>query len=198
MNDGTEAGDVNRGGALPLVVIIGPPAVGKMTVGQELARLTGYKLLYNHMIIDLITEFFPYDSESFGRLAHDLRVRIITEFAGAGCGAVVTWGWLRNLALDVHSLDELAAIYARHGADTWFAELTASVETRVARNATENRHAHKKKLDWATEEYIRARDDEATAIAHTPFAYPERYLLIDNTDVSAAVAAAMIRAHFGL
>jgi shikimate kinase len=30
------------------IVIFGPPAVGKMTVGQELARLTGYKLFHNH------------------------------------------------------------------------------------------------------------------------------------------------------
>ena len=32
-----------------LVQIIGPQAVGKMTVGQELSKITGYKLFYNHM-----------------------------------------------------------------------------------------------------------------------------------------------------
>jgi adenylate kinase family enzyme len=30
-----------------LVVIFGPPAVGKMTVGHELTKLTGYKLFHN-------------------------------------------------------------------------------------------------------------------------------------------------------
>jgi len=31
------------------VLIIGPEAVGKMTVGQELSQLIEYKLFYNHM-----------------------------------------------------------------------------------------------------------------------------------------------------
>ena len=33
------------------IMICGPQAVGKMTVGQELAKLTGYKLFYNHILI---------------------------------------------------------------------------------------------------------------------------------------------------
>jgi hypothetical protein len=34
-----------------LVIIFGPPAVGKMTVGLELERLTGFRLLHNHMTV---------------------------------------------------------------------------------------------------------------------------------------------------
>ena len=37
-----------------LVIIIGPHAVGKMTVGQELARITDLRLFHNHMSIELI------------------------------------------------------------------------------------------------------------------------------------------------
>jgi adenylate kinase family enzyme len=36
-----------------LVFIVGPPAVGKMTVGYELAQRTGLKLFHNHHTIDL-------------------------------------------------------------------------------------------------------------------------------------------------
>lgn len=32
------------------VIIMGPHAVGKMTVGQELAKITGLRLFHNHMI----------------------------------------------------------------------------------------------------------------------------------------------------
>lgn len=35
-----------------LVVIFGPPAVGKMTVGHEPAKLTGFKLFHNHMSVE--------------------------------------------------------------------------------------------------------------------------------------------------
>ena len=40
------------------IQIIGPQAVGKMTVGQELAKITGLKLFHNHMTIDLVSNFF--------------------------------------------------------------------------------------------------------------------------------------------
>ena len=38
------------------IQILGPQAVGKMTVGQELAKITNYKLLYNHMTIEMVTD----------------------------------------------------------------------------------------------------------------------------------------------
>ena len=40
-----------------LIMITGPQAVGKMTVGQELAKLTNFKLFHNHMSIDLVNNF---------------------------------------------------------------------------------------------------------------------------------------------
>ena len=33
---------------MKLVIIFGPHAVGKMTVGQELAKITDLKLFHNH------------------------------------------------------------------------------------------------------------------------------------------------------
>ncbi|KAA1807131.1 hypothetical protein FXB61_003723 [Bacillus cereus] len=42
---------------MKLILIFGPQAVGKMTVGQELATLTGLKLFHNHMTIDLVSQF---------------------------------------------------------------------------------------------------------------------------------------------
>jgi hypothetical protein len=36
------------GFAVKFVVIFGPPAAGKMTVGRELAALTGWRLFHNH------------------------------------------------------------------------------------------------------------------------------------------------------
>ena len=50
------------------IQIIGPQAVGKMTVGQELAKITGYKLLYNHMTIEMVRSIFDYDKEAFLRI----------------------------------------------------------------------------------------------------------------------------------
>ena len=37
---------------MKLLFLIGDMAVGKMTVGQELARITELKLFHNHMMIE--------------------------------------------------------------------------------------------------------------------------------------------------
>lgn len=50
------------------ILIIGPQAVGKMTVGQELSRITGYKLLHNHMTIEMVRLIFDYDRKSYRKI----------------------------------------------------------------------------------------------------------------------------------
>lgn len=44
---------------MTLVILYGPPAVGKLTVGIELAKLTGYKLFHNHLTTDTVRSLFP-------------------------------------------------------------------------------------------------------------------------------------------
>ena len=62
------------------IQIIGPQAVGKMTVGQELAKITGYKLLYNHMTIEMVRLIFDYDKEAFRKMNSIIRYEIFKEF----------------------------------------------------------------------------------------------------------------------
>ncbi|WP_433744437.1 hypothetical protein [Paenibacillus amylolyticus] len=45
---------------MKLVIIFGPQAVGKMTVGQELEKITNLKLFHNHMTIELVSPYFSY------------------------------------------------------------------------------------------------------------------------------------------
>jgi hypothetical protein len=52
----------NVGRKYELVLLFGPQAVGKMTVGQELARITELKLFHNHMTIDLLEPYFLFQS----------------------------------------------------------------------------------------------------------------------------------------
>jgi shikimate kinase len=53
---------------MKLVILFGPPAVGKMTVGQELANLTGFRLFHNHMTIELTLNFFAFNTKEFAHL----------------------------------------------------------------------------------------------------------------------------------
>ena len=40
------------------VFIIGAPAAGKMTIGQEFSKLTGATLFFNHQTIDFVLEIY--------------------------------------------------------------------------------------------------------------------------------------------
>lgn len=64
---------------MKLVLIFGPQAVGKMTVGQELAKITGLKLFHNHMTIDLVSHFFGYGTKEGKRLVNLFRQGIFEE-----------------------------------------------------------------------------------------------------------------------
>ena len=43
---------------MKLVLIVGDGAVGKMTVGQELMKITDLRLFHNHMTIEHVLEIF--------------------------------------------------------------------------------------------------------------------------------------------
>ena len=59
---------IRKENVMKLVFIIGNSAVGKMTVGQELEKITGLRLFHNHMIIEPILQIF-----------HDFRIDLINE-----------------------------------------------------------------------------------------------------------------------
>ena len=182
-----------------LVAIVGPIAVGKMTVGQSLRELTGFELFHNHMVIDLLTPFFEFGSESFERLAMGLREQSFEEAAVSGLGLISTWGWFFESSEETELVQRLIEPFERHGGRVSFVELAAPLEVRLERNRTENRRANKR-VDWATDEVV-ASFGESHAIntsAEVPFPWPERHLKIDNSKLSADAVAGQVQGHFGL
>ncbi len=49
---------------MKLVIIIGNTAVGKMTVGQELMKISDLRLFHNHMSIEPVIDIFGYFNAS--------------------------------------------------------------------------------------------------------------------------------------
>lgn len=72
-----------------LVVIVGPPAVGKMTVGLELSDLTGIPLFHNHLSIEAVLPVFEFGSEPFNRLVSGFRRQVFTEVAQSELAGLV-------------------------------------------------------------------------------------------------------------
>lgn len=61
---------------MKFVLIFGPQAAGKMTVGQELEKITELKLFHNHMTIELVNPFFDYGTKEGKRLVGLFRQEI--------------------------------------------------------------------------------------------------------------------------
>jgi len=184
-----------------LVMLIGPPAVGKMTVGHELAARTGLRLFHNHQTIDLVLRFFPFGSPAFGRLVGEFRRRVFEEVARSDLpGLIFTFVCAFDLPGDTAIIEEWAGIFRAQGGRVIFAELEAPVGERLRRNETEFRLAEKPfKRDLAASRQ-RLLDDDARYQLNSRGAYDARddWFRLDTTDLAAAEAAERIIARFGL
>ncbi len=62
---------------MKLIIIYGPPASGKLTVAKELSKITGYKLLHNHLFADLAGEIFEFGNKDFFEFINETRLNLI-------------------------------------------------------------------------------------------------------------------------
>ena len=182
------------------VVIFGPPAVGKMTVGYELAKLTGMKVFHNHMTIDLILEFFPYGSEKFNTLVSEFRQRILEEVATSDLpGMIFTFVWALDEAGDREQIESYSEIFKKQGADVYFVELEADLNERLERNKSEFRLSKKSsKRDTSRSEKNLLRTEEQYRMnTDDDFFYKKNYVKINNTDLTPEETAQKIVDTFG-
>jgi hypothetical protein len=184
-----------------LIFIIGPPAVGKMAVGYELAQLSGFKLLHNHQTIELVLRFFPFGSPPFSRLVREFRRRILEEVAASDLpGLIFTYVWAFDQPSDAATVMEFADIFLSRGSRVLYVELEATLEERLRRNRTEHRLAEKpSKRDLVASRQRLLHNSTTYQLNSTDeFRGREDYLRIENTSLSAADAAGLIFRHFAL
>src|SRR5215475_12910946 len=62
---------------MKLVLIHGAPGVGKLTVGKQVSKLTGFPLFHNHMVINLLGAIFPFNSPSYLHLREEMWLAVI-------------------------------------------------------------------------------------------------------------------------
>jgi AAA domain len=181
--------------SMKFIVIFGPPAVGKMTVGHELAKLTGLKLFHNHMSIDLALNFFDYGQGPFNRLVTDFRRRIFEEVAASDLpGLIFTYVWALNLDSDKAYVDQMCAIFRERGATIYFVELAADLAERLRRNETQFRLSQKpsKRNVEESRELLLKHEKEYRFNTEGDFYYPESHLKLETTNLSASETARRI------
>lgn len=184
-----------------LVIVFGPPAVGKMAVGLELQRLTGLRLFHNHMSVDLALRFFAFGTPPFGRLVRDVRRRVFEEVAASDLpGLVFTFVWSLGDSRDRAFIDELTPIFSQRGAQVCFAELEATQTERLRRNETPLRLAEKAPKRNLVESRAHLIDLDRQHRLNTSgdFFYPDRHLKIENSALEPTAVAERIIDRFRL
>ena len=186
---------------MKFIIITGPQAVGKMTVGQELVKITNLKLLHNHMTIELLTNIFDYSRDSFKKLNEKFREEIFKEFAKSNEeGLIFTTTWDFNDKEEWNRINRYIQIFKENKAQIYIVELEADLEERLKRNKTENRlknKASKRNLEWSEKDLLKSVEKYRFNSKENEIK-EKNYLKINNTNLDADVVAKMIKEKFKL
>ncbi len=186
---------------MKLVVIFGPQAVGKMTVGHELEKVTNLKLFHNHMAIEPVVNFFNHHTPPFTRLVKLFREEIFKEVSSSDLeGLIFTYVWYFDDKKDWDYLKNLTRIFEDKNAEVFYVELEADIEERIKRNKTESRLKHKPSkrdlekseknlMESITNHRVNSEEGEVKE---------KNYIRINNTNLEPQKVAFIIKDKFNL
>ena len=186
---------------MKLVIIFGPHAVGKMTVGQELAKITDLKLFHNHLTIDIVADLFENMPQERRRLTEMFRNEIFKSFASSNeYGMIFTCMWALERKDDWDYIDNLENMFKSNGAEVYYVELEADYDIRLQRNKTENRLLNKpsKRNIEKSENLFKDIENRHRLNSYPGEIKKENYIKINNTHVSPENIAKIIKDRFRL
>jgi hypothetical protein len=175
---------------MKLLLIYGPPAVGKLTVAEEVAKLTGFKVFHNHLSIDCVTPVFEFGTPSFAKLVELIRIETIAEAARVGRDLIFTFCYAKDL--DDAYVASLIRAVEENGGEVCSVLLTAAESELEKRVTARSRRKHGK---VKTTEFLRKFFVQYELFA--PLNDRES-LVLDNTSLQPEAAARAITEHFGL
>ena len=126
-----------------LIFIYGPPAVGKLTVAEELVKQNGYKLFHNHLTQDLAKEIYPEFNLQRFKLADKLRLDVFEYAASNNTDLVFTYVFDGDDYDKQFVADTVKAVASNNGR-VCFVQLTAPIETLLERVDNESRRRYQK------------------------------------------------------
>lgn len=187
---------------MEFIIIAGPQAVGKMTVGLELEKLIDAKLLFNHQTIDLFTNFLNYTPKTF-ELSEMIRNQLFKAFVeneetNATSGLILSVVVAYDSEKDWEIVNGWVSTFREADADIYYIELEADLDERIKRNVHESRLAvkpSKRNIDFSKHELLtsnerhRLNSEENEVLERLP---EINYLRINNTNLDAEDVALQI------
>lgn len=128
---------------MKLIFIYGLPATGKLTVAQELAALTGYRLFHNHLTVDLLLSVFDFGSEGFVKLREEIW-RSVFEQAGQSELPGLIFTFAPEWSVRPEFIGDTVELVRRGGGEVEFVKLTCPLAELKARMESASRRGHGK------------------------------------------------------
>lgn len=175
---------------MKLIFIWGGAASGKLTIGRELARLTGLPLFHNHLVVDALLERLPFGDPEFIRLREAMWMAGFETAATSGQSMIFTFA--PEGTVDEGFPQRVVDLVNRLGGEVRFARLVISSEEQERRIANDSRKEFGKLVSLELLRELRASFLEAEA------AMPAADVVIDTELDSPTVAAQKIAEALGL
>ena len=171
-----------------VIFLYGRPGVGKLTVGELLAAETGYRLLHNHAVVDLVTSLFSFGSPAFVALRERIWIQSIDAALWAkSSGVIMTFA--PEATVTEEFIPKLKSRVVEKGSSIHFIELRCSDEALETRITADSRERYGKLRD-----VYKYRKLDASGAFDRP-KMPEPELVVDTTDQKPLEAARTIVKH---
>ena len=183
---------------MKFLCIVGDSAVGKMTVGQEIEKITDLTLFHNHMTIEIVLDIFKdFHVPAIEALRHSIfETYTKTDLPGL----IFTLQLAFDKPDDIAYLENLINYFESKNIETYIVELDATLEARLERNRTENRLKHKaSKRDVELSETRLLNDyKNHRGISKPGEIKHHNFFRVDNTYLEPQDVAIMIKDYFKL
>ena len=177
------------------IFIIGAPASGKMTIGQELSRLMAATLFYNHQAIDFALEIYHDFTEEMWEFVRGITFSFLGVSARNHRSVILTDVIDFSNQYQLLYLKKIQDLLDDYHQEILFVELETSLEERLRRNRTENRLKYKplkRHIEISEREILETTETLQLNSQHQPNEL-HHYFKINNTSLTAKEAAKQIQ-----
>ena len=172
---------------MKMILIFGPQAVGKMTIGEHISEKMGLPLLHNHVTLDAIWPYIGWNKKTF-ELSDQLRLDMFDYISKDPDhpGLIFTFVWAFGREEDWAFVKKIKETFNQDHQELYFVELAADLDERLRRNQTENRLAKKpskRNIDYSNHELLTSAEKNRLN-SHPGEIKEQNYLKLDITNLS--------------
>ena len=183
-----------------LIIVCGPHAVGKMTVAESLRDKLHYNMMMNHDSIEVSDRIFGFATPAQKEFNAFFREKAFELAVKHNVDLIFTYVCAFDIPEEREYLSKLKDLFEQGGGRFYFVELSADLETRLARNETPHRmerKVSKRDVTWSRDNLLKdARRHRLNSDENE--VWFENHLKIDNTDLTPDRAADRVIEVFGL